>query len=176
MPTLSGALRIAGAFGPAIAALVLVWPHHRARRALLARLVQWRFPVRLWVYALALPVVGILAALILLRATGAYGPVWPEPMPYWVPIAVFAYVLFLSVAGEELGWPGYALPPLILRHGPIGASLGLGLVWALWHAPLFVLPGDFHGAIPPGLFAVQIVASSFIYTHIHLASGGSAVR
>lgn len=106
LPTLSGALRIAGTFGPAIAALVLVWPHHRARRALLARLVQWRFPVLLWVYALALPVAGILAALILFRATGAEGPVWPEPMPYWVAIAVFAYVLFLSVAGEELGWRG----------------------------------------------------------------------
>ncbi len=175
LPSVSVPLKIAGTFGPAIAAMILVWPYPHNRRALLARLVQWRMPVWVWLYALTLPFAGIVLSLALVLAAGGAGPVWPDPMPVWVPFAVFAYVLAFSVAGEELGWRGYALPALIERYGPIIASLGIGLVWGVWHAPLFLLPGDFHGAIPTGLFILQIVASSLIYTHLHFASSGSLV-
>ncbi|UYV38319.1 CPBP family intramembrane metalloprotease [Rhodobacteraceae bacterium D3-12] len=170
-----GPLKIAGTFGPSTAALILVWPHLQERRELLSRLVRWRIPIGVWLYAGALPVAGILLALLAVRAITGNGPVWPEPMLIWLPIAVFAYIMVFSVVGEELGWRGLALPPLIARHGPIKASLGLGLFWAIWHAPLFLLPGDFHNAIPPLLFATQIIASSVIYMHLHLASGGSLV-
>jgi membrane protease YdiL (CAAX protease family) len=174
LPTFSGFLKIAGTFGPSLAALILVWQHPKTRRDLLARLVQWRFPAGVWLFSLALPVVGILLALVL-TATHAPAPIWPDLIPLWMPLAIFAYILVFSVAGEELGWRGYALPLLIEAHGPQRASLFLGAVWAIWHAPLFFLPGDFHEAIPPGLFALQIVASSFIYTQLHLASCGSLI-
>lgn len=175
MPSFEAPLKIAGTFGPSSAALILVWPHLQERRELLSRLVRWRIPINVLLYASALPVAGILLALLTVRAITGNGAVWPEPMLIWFPVVVFAYIMAFSVVGEELGWRGLALPPLIARHGPIKASLGLGLVWAIWHAPLFLLPGDFHNAIPPFLFAIQIVASSVIYTHLHLASGGSLV-
>lgn len=166
---------VLGTFGPSVAALVLVWPDVSRRRALLHRLVRWRVPVWVHIYALGLLVFGILASLLAAHLYISGGPIWPERMPVLVPVFVFAYVLVFSVAGEELGWRGYALPSLIERQGPVIASLSLGAVWALWHAPLFFLPGDFQGAIPPTLFAVQVVASSFIYTHLHFAGAGSLV-
>ena len=174
-PDAAKALMILGTFGPAVSALFLVWPNASRRQALLHRLLRWRMPVRVYVYALGLPVFGILAALVAVNILTGSGSIWPERMPIFVPFLVFAYVLVFSVAGEELGWRGFALPALIERHGPVAASLCLGAVWALWHAPLFFLPGDFHGGIPPLLFALQIVASSFIYTHLHFAGEGSLI-
>lgn len=171
----AAALKILATFGPALAALFLVWPDAARRRDLLHRLVRWRMPARVYVLALGLPVVGIMGALAAVHLVTGGGAIWPERMSILVPILVFTYVLIFSVAGEELGWRGVALPLLIERHGPVFASLSLGLVWALWHAPLFFLPGDFHGAIPPLLFALQIVASSFIYTHLHVAGHGSLI-
>jgi len=52
----------------------------------------------------------------------------------------------------------------------------LGAVWALWHAPLFLVPGNFHSGKPPVLFGVQVVASSLLYTRFHLSAAGSLVK
>ena len=166
---------IAGTFGPAAAALILLRRRQIARRALIARLFDWRLSAVTYAYALGLPVFGIVCALIAARLVTGSGAVLPAQMPVYVPFLVFAYVLFLSVLGEELGWRGYALPDLLGRHGPVAASLILGTVWAIWHAPLFFMPGGFHAGIPPLLFFIQVVASSVIYTHLHILAAGSLV-
>ncbi|MBS0124484.1 CPBP family glutamic-type intramembrane protease [Thetidibacter halocola] len=174
-PGAAPVLKGLGGFGPAVAALVLVRRRPAERRALLRRLVQWRIPLRVYLLALVLPVAGIVLALVLTRALTGAGAILPQHMPPWVPLLVFGYVLVFSVAGEELGWRGLALPLLLARLGPVAASLSLGVVWAAWHAPLFLLPGDFHGAIPPLLFGAQVVASSLVYTHLHRTAGGSLI-
>lgn len=44
-----------------------------------------------------------------------------------------ALLFLLAAAGEEVGWSGYALDPLLRRWGPLGAGLALGALWAIWH-------------------------------------------
>jgi uncharacterized protein len=39
---------------------------------------------------------------------------------------------FVAAVGEELGWSGYAIEPMQARW-VLGASVLLGLIWALWH-------------------------------------------
>lgn len=34
---------------------------------------------------------------------------------------------------EELGWTGFALPKMQLRHSALAAALMLGVTWAMWH-------------------------------------------
>ena len=52
---------------------------------------------------------------------------------------------------EELGWTGFAVPRLRLRGGVLTTGLGLGVLWGLWHLPLFS-SGDSSGVVPPVLF------------------------
>nr|WP_275981983.1 CPBP family intramembrane glutamic endopeptidase [Frigidibacter sp. ROC022] len=100
---------------------------------------------------------------------------WLSPRVLVFAPVIFLWVLAFSVAGEETGWRGYLLPRLLERTGPLRASLVLGLVWALWHLPLWALPGDFHAAIPLSLFAAQTLGFSILYTWLWLQSEGSLI-
>jgi membrane protease YdiL (CAAX protease family) len=52
---------------------------------------------------------------------------------------------------EELGWTGFAVPRLRLRHGVVATGLIVGLLWGAWHFPLFS-GGDLSGAVPRAVF------------------------
>jgi membrane protease YdiL (CAAX protease family) len=42
---------------------------------------------------------------------------------------------------EEIGWRGYAIECLQRNYSALKSSLILGVVWALWHIPLYFIPG-----------------------------------
>ena len=73
------------------------------------------------------------------------GMVWlatPLP-PALAPLLALPAVLpffFLLAAAEEVGWMGYAFEPMQEARGSaLRAALELGVIWALWHLPFFVL-------------------------------------
>jgi hypothetical protein len=48
-------------------------------------------------------------------------------------------VLRILLSSEQLAWSDFALPRLQARHSAIVASLVLGVIWAIWHLPLFLV-------------------------------------
>jgi len=64
----------------------------------------------------------------------------PLPAPQFTVSASAAMFVafFVSALGEELGWSGYALDPMQHRWNAFGASILLGLVWAVWHIVPFL--------------------------------------
>jgi membrane protease YdiL (CAAX protease family) len=70
-------------------------------------------------------------------------------------------LLVVTIGGgfEEPGWRGFALPRLQLRHSPIRATLILGLVWGIWHIPLY------------GLGFVGPICFVFFYTWLYNRTG-----
>jgi membrane protease YdiL (CAAX protease family) len=79
------------------------------------------------------------------------------------------------VLGEEPGWRGFALPRLIERFGPNVATLILGIAWAFWHLPLFVIAGTWQYGTPFLPFAVMLTTWSMVITLVVLRSRGSVV-
>jgi membrane protease YdiL (CAAX protease family) len=74
---------------------------------------------------------------------------------------------------EEPGWRGFALPRLQARFSPFTASLILGILWAVWHAP-----ARFGGIEPKSLEDtliewVLIVFVAFIFTWLFNRTQGS---
>ena len=53
----------------------------------------------------------------------------------------FLPLLIIGPLSEEIGWRGYALERLQTRWNALTSSLIVGLVWALWHLPLFMMVG-----------------------------------
>src|SRR5436853_185126 len=86
-----------------------------------------------------------------------YGFTWlvllPGPLlePPWAILPAFAFILLLQgPVPEEFGWRGYALDRLQARWGALTSALVLGVVWGLWHLPLFFLPAAGIYVLPFG--------------------------
>lgn len=91
--------------------------------------------------------------------------------------ALAAIVVVGGPLGEEFGWRGYAGPVLQDRLGWRAASLGLGLglVWGVWHLPLFFIDGTAQAHIPPALYLLRVVAMSIVFAWLANRTAGNVV-
>ena len=84
-------------------------------------------------------------------------------------------LIILGPLSEEFGWRGFLQKRINLEFSPISGSVIIGVVWSLWHLPLFYMIGtsqhDFN--IPFIPFMISIISSSFIYTYLYYKSNGS---
>lgn len=90
------------------------------------------------------------------------------------------YAFFLSLPGnliigglEEAGWMYILQPELDKKYGFVSSSVFVGMIWILWHIPLFFIPGTNHGEglINFWMFAVQLIAFRFFNGAIYKISG-----
>jgi membrane protease YdiL (CAAX protease family) len=84
-------------------------------------------------------------------------------------LGIFLPLLVLGPLSEEIGWRGYALGRLQTRWNALTSSLIVGLVWALWHLPLFMMVGSsYHElGLPFISFLAGIMANSVLYTWLY---------
>ena len=140
-----GVLYLAGAAAPVISA-ILVSAIAKGRQGifdLLKRSFYWRFSPVWYLAAVAVPLaVTVLSSLAAIEFNNARLPQrWFSPVFGW---GFLVFFLIYDGLGEEIGWRGFALPRLQTLLGPLGASIALGCIWALWHLPLFFMEGSFQ--------------------------------
>lgn len=139
---LGGPVFYLGVFAPALVAIVLTaYAQGQAGvRELLGGIARWDVGARWYLFAVGYMVVlKLLAAVIHRLVIGDWPAFGAEPV-----VLMFAGILISTwvQAGEEIGWRAYALPRLTRSFGLGGASVVLGIIWAVWHLPLFFLPGS----------------------------------
>ena len=79
--------------------------------------------------------------------------------------------LIMGPLGEEMGWRGFFLPRLIPHLGTVGAALVVGIIWAVWHLPLWFLPSP-QSQLSLPVFFVTVICFSVIMTGIWVATNG----
>lgn len=176
-PVLLG-LYALGAFAPSAAGLVLAYSDggRGALRSLLGRVTRWRVRPRWYLAAIGVPIGLKLGALGVLVAAGYPAPALPEAATWPVVFTVAIAAGFVPGAiGEELGWRGFALPRLQERFDALGASLLLGIVWALWHLPTFFVEFTGQASLPMAWLLIEIVGASILYTWIVNNADGSVL-
>lgn len=89
-------------------------------------------------------------------------------------VALFGLVLGLGVTvnavfavGEEFGWRGY----LLWELAPLGfwrASLAIGALWGVWHAPIIVAGYNYPSFPVSGVLVMTLACLSFspVYTYL----------
>jgi uncharacterized protein len=90
-------------------------------------------------------------------------------------ISLLSVVVAVLIIGEELGWRGFFLPHLLQRYSPITSSLIVGIIWALWHLPNFLMPSFPHYGLPFSAFVLMTIAFSMLFTWFHIRTNGSLV-
>jgi len=80
-------------------------------------------------------------------------------------------MLLIGGGQEEFGWRGYAQEPLQRKIGVIPASLVIGVIWGLWHLPLWFMRGDLHSAYSFLAFVMMTTSISLLYAWLYNASG-----
>jgi membrane protease YdiL (CAAX protease family) len=165
---ISSGVRLLGVLMPATSALLLTaWAGGRgAVRGLLERLTIWRVGWVWWVVAAVVQPVLLVATGLLYNALGGRPPVTALPPVSAAALVVNVVMLALATLGEEVGWRGMALPALQQRHSALTASAILGLLWATWHLPCWLLLDtiDQFGAVYLALNYLLILPSTFYIT------------
>jgi membrane protease YdiL (CAAX protease family) len=167
--------------GPMVAAL-LVAARAGELRGLVSRMVRVRVGPGWWLVALS--PLGLL--LLGLLTTGLTGDPLPRYADFaamsglpsvWGPVLVGAVIVVVNGFGEETGWRGFALPALQRRFDPLTAMLVLAVIWAGWHAPMFLVLTsfrDFGPAVAVG-WLLGLVAGSIVLGWLYNRTGSIAV-
>jgi membrane protease YdiL (CAAX protease family) len=176
-------LAFVGGWGPSVAALLTARRGgHGALRRLMSSLAIWRVPARLYLATFLLPPLVTAASLLIVDG----GPAILRRFDARTALAGLpaAYLLALPFGplGEELGWRGFALPRLLLRFGPVKASLLLGSIWTFWHLPMMLWsPGasmpSFMGlsVTSVAIYWVQVTSITALMTVLFLLTKGSVL-
>ena len=136
-------------------------------RRLGQRLIPWRSPA--WWYLI-----------VVMAYTAITGLAWQTAMFFGSTSCTVAnWPLFFSgllpslardpgPIGEEFGWRGFALPRLLERYSPLKSSLILGLIHAIWHLPLFFIPGMPQKQLSFPIFTLGVVSIAVFDTVLYL--------
>lgn len=164
---------IAATLAPAVAAITVtgLLEGKAGVVRLLRRYLQWRVGVKWYLFVLVgIPIIIVLATIVVPGAITSFtGGVWPLLLAY--PLQFLITVFRGGPLGEEAGWRGFALPRLQERHGPLLGSTILGVLWSLWHFPLF-WTGVWNDPtiVNMVMFIVAITAltimMSWVYNHV----------
>lgn len=168
----SVALFVGGGFGPTFAGVILaaVSQGRVGLRRLRSDLTGRRLGRWYGLLLLPLPVVVIAVAVIVSLGE----PSWELAGAAHLILLPTALLGGLVLGGlEEIGWRGFLQPRLQDHVTALTGSVVVGLVWALWHAPLFFLESTSQASSSPFWFSVHAVALSVILTWIYNGTAGS---
>lgn len=178
-----GILMLLGLLGPMVAAILFTYLNEdkAGRRSYWARIVAFRrIPLRWYaVIFLIMPVLNVIAAGID-RALGGTGATWGEAARQILtePFSLVMLFVFAALAPfiEELGWRGYILDRLQQKHSALVSSLVLGVIWSLWHLPLFFVADTYQAGLGVGtmefwLFLFGIVPLNVLFSWVYNNAG-----
>ena len=178
------ASHLPGLLGPAFAAIVVTWllQGRTGLADLGRRCVTIGHPLR----ALGFLLVPSGVAALTIAALALSGNALPDKAAFLaypgVPatlsaVPALALIIILNGFGEELGWRGWLLEHLVQRHGRLGAAFRVGLIWAVWHIPLFWVNQSMADMVGPMLagWLISLLLGSFVMAHVYFATGRSVL-
>lgn len=172
-PAWAIAMFMINAFGPSLVAIILTWVREgkAGLNRFLKRVIQFKIGWRWYLAVIAVVILPTLAQLLIIRQLGQAF----NYMGFITQLGSFIPLIILGPLSEELGWRGYALDRLQTKWSALVSSIVVGILWSLWHLPLFFMMGTSQHElqIPFIGFLGGLIALSILFTWLHNNTGGS---
>jgi uncharacterized protein len=153
-------LYLVGGFVPSLLAIFLIWKKEglAGLRLLGQRIIQFKLGWRWYVFTFLIVIAGTAGQLAINKLLGNTF----NGYLFLTQLGSFLPLLILGPLSEEIGWRGYALERLQTRWNALTSSLMVGMFWALWHLPLFLMVGTSQHelGVPFIGFLIKLMASS----------------
>lgn len=164
---------ILGSFAPTIAALIVlgITDGKPGIKKLFKSFLIWRVGFKWYFATVSIVILSIIVSFAYLFSQNSAIPTIPI-------LGLFLMLpmgLFLGPLSEEPGWSGFALPRLQSKYNAFTASLILGVLWAVWHAPLWFISGSPQSTMPFWLFFIALLAVRFIMGWAYNNTNGSLI-
>ena len=179
-------LLIVMGYMPTLAAVIVTWQikGREGVRALFKKLLIARVGLGWYVFAIfGIAVMAVIT--VMLYNTFGNGPVVPilskNAPPFSGPLQmiltiVLMYLVVGLVNGEELAWRGFALPHLQSKYNALTSSVILGVIWALFHLPLFfTATGSSQAEMSFVSFLISTISITVLYTWMYNNTRGSVL-
>lgn len=174
--TAAEALHVAAKFGPSLAGLVSarLCGGRAELRARVSQLLRWRVDAAWYALALFGPLGVWFVACSCISATRDVTRFDAAGFALFLPLVARHFALGGGL-GEELGWRGFLQSTLERHWSVVRSSVAIGVIWGLWHAPVFLLPtpGRTGGVANLALFTLLCVAYSLIFARVLYGARGS---
>lgn len=176
LPQLFQVIGLLAKFGPSLAGLVVavyvLGPP--GLDDLLQRVATWRIGWGWGLMVLFGPLLLFGGSVGVLALLGVAVPS-PGAVAWWAFFGRVLFHVFLGGGlGEELGWRGVMLPLLQARMSALKASLIIGVAWAFWHSPQFLIdPFSLDEVLEFIPFTVAALGLSVIFTWVYNSTRGS---
>ena len=161
-------LFLLGGLGPTISSYLSFWvlQDKDGLREYHTCLFRWRLSI-FWyvvpfVISFGVPLIADGAFRLFTNSSGAV-----QNIKSWFMVFTLFATMVFGGGLEELGWRGIALPELEKRYSPLPSSIVLGLVWVIWHVPLFFIKGVSQYGNNVFVFALGVLGLTFILSWIY---------
>ena len=165
-------LRLIGSFGPVVGAILSLYTLNGkdAVNSFLMSFLSLNFGFKVWVSIFFVAGIICVIAWFLPELFGEKRlPINFKKIYLFLPYLLL--MTFLGGGQEEIGWRGYILPFMENNYGLIIGSLILGIIWAVWHIPLWFIPRANQKYMNFFAFTLQCIGLSFFFSWVVAASG-----
>ena len=159
-----------GAFGPLVGVIVVQYKIGKWNQVKTFFKHCFRFKIKPVYYILAI-IIPLGVTIIAHYITTGFGisdlpdTLLPDDIQISPIILVLPYFILMLILGggqEEFGWRGFAQDKMQEKYGILLGSTVLGLIWGLWHAPLWIMPGEGHENYPFIAFVLFTITFSIM--------------
>jgi membrane protease YdiL (CAAX protease family) len=171
------------AFGPFVSAVILT--HKNGEKGSVKRFFKKCLDVNIkpvyYLYAIILGLAITAFAHYFINITGIDTMpknLIPEgiDIPLYILIVPYTIMLFFLGGGqEEFGWRGFAQEPMQKRFGVIKGSIFIGIIWGVWHGPLWLIEGEGHSYYSFLAFVLYTTSWSLVIGIMYNLSGKKMV-
>ncbi|GAB6929156.1 CPBP family intramembrane metalloprotease [Paenibacillus sp. JCM 10914] len=147
---------------PIIAIILLLKLKEMTGKELIRKIFGFKQPIRFYIFIIIAAVVSYVIPIVMDTST-ITAPLY---------IALLSLPIMIVGGGlEEVGWRLILQPNLEKKMNFTFATLLTGVVWAIWHLPLFFMKGTNQYTWNFFAFAITVIGLSFILAAIYKISG-----